>query len=152
MLVTLKSKDGQQVKVLKKACAKSKVLEKYINEGKSEIVLDEIKGDVLKLVVYYLNYYSDKETPTIPGVIRSNDLSQEVCEWDFKFVNPLSYELTFNLINAGLSLELEHLHNLACAKIASFMRGKTPDEINTEFTIECQLSKEEAKKLGLDAS
>ena len=32
------------------------------------------------------------------------------------------------------------------------MKGKSPDEVNKEFTIECQLTQEEAKELGLDSS
>jgi hypothetical protein len=47
---------------------------------------------------------------------------------------------------------LDHLHDLACSKIAAFMKGKTPEEVNKEFTIECQLTQEEAKELGLDAN
>ena len=51
-------------------------------------------------------------------------------------------------------LELEHyLHDLACARIAAFMKGKSPEEVNKvnkEFTIECQLTQDEAKELGRD--
>ena len=47
-------------------------------------------------------------------------------------------------------LELEHLHDLSCIKIASFMRDKSPDEINKQFTFECQLTDEEIKDLGLE--
>jgi hypothetical protein len=54
------------------------------------------------------------------------------------------------LINAALLFELVHLHDLACAKIASFMRGKTIEDINKEFTIECQLTAEDAKAIGLE--
>ena len=51
----------------------------------------------------------------------------------------------------GVLLELEHyLHDLACARIAAFMKGKSPEEVNKEFTIECQLTQDEAKELGLD--
>lgn len=59
--------------------------------------------------------------------------------------------MSFHLINAGVLLELEHyLHDLACARIAAFMKGKSPEEVNKEFTIECQLTQDEAKELGLD--
>ena len=84
--------------------------------------------------------------------MQSNDLKKEVSPWDFKFIGPLSFEQTFHLINAGLLLELDHLHDLACAKIAAFMKGKSPEDVNKEFTIECQLTQEEAKQLGLDAN
>ena len=35
-------------------------------------------------------------------------------------------------------------------KIASFIKGKTPEEVNQEFIIECQLTQEEARQLGLE--
>ena len=30
------------------------------------------------------------------------------------------------------------------------MKGKSPEEVNKEFTIECQLTQDEAKELGRD--
>ena len=152
MSVKLKSTDGQEFAVSPEACALSRYLQNQIQNGKNEIEVEDIKGEILKLVVDYLNYYSKNEIPKIPDVLSSNDLKKEVCDWDYKFVNPLTYEQTFHLINAGLLLELDHLHDLACAKIAAFMKGKSPEEVNKEFTIECQLTQEEAKQLGLDAN
>lgn len=152
MSITLKSNDGQTVKVDQKACEKSKYLKSQIDSGKNEIVLDDIKGEVLTLVGEYLEQYKDKEPNKIPEVLTSNDLAKQIDEWDFNFINKTTYEVTFHLINAGVLLELEHLHDLACAKIASFMKGKSPEEVNKEFTIECQLTQDEAKELGLDSN
>ena len=112
--------------------------------------MDEIKGDVLEKVAEYLNYYADKDFPTLPEVLKSNDLKSEIGEWDFSFIDKISYENCFHLINAGLLLELNHLYDLACSKIAAFMKGKTPEEVSQEFTIECQLTQDEAKQLGLE--
>ena len=152
MSITLKSSDGQEFKVTEDACQPSRYLQNQIQSGKTEIDVEEVKGDTLKLVVNYLNYYSNNEIPKIPEVLSSNDLKSQVSAWDFNFINPLSFEQTFHLINAGLLLELDHLHDLGCAKVAAFMKGKTPDEVNKEFTIECQLTQEEAKQLGLDTN
>ena len=152
MSVTLKSTDGQEFKVPEEACALSRYLQNQIQKGKNDIEVEDVKGEILKLVVDYLNYYSKNEIPKIPDVLSSNDLKKEVSDWDYRFVGPLSYEQTFHLINAGLLLELDHLHDLACAKIAAFMKGKSPEDVNKEFTIECQLTQEEAKQLGLDAN
>ena len=152
MSITLKSNDGQEFKINEEACALSRFLQNQIQGGKNEIEVEDIKGEILKLVVDYLNYYKDNEIPKIPDVLQSDDLKKEVSQWDFNFVGPLSYEQTFHLINAGLLLELDHLHDLACAKIAAFMKGKSPEEVNKEFTIECQLTQEEAKQLGLDTN
>ena len=152
MSITLKSNDGQEFKITEESCSLSRFLRNQIQNGKNEIEVEDIKGEILKLVVDYLNYYSKNEIPKIPDVLSSNDLKKEVCDWDYKFVAPLTYEQTFHLINAGLLLELDHLHDLACAKIAAFMKGKSPEDVNKEFTIECQLTQEEAKQLGLDAN
>ena len=152
MSVTLKSTDGQEFKVPEEACALSRYLQNQIQKGKNDIEVEDVKGEILKLVVDYLNYYSKNEIPKIPDVLSSNGLKKEASDWDYRFVGPLSYEQTFHLINAGLLLELDHLHDLACAKIAAFMKGKSPEDVNKEFTIECQLTQEEAKQLGLDAN
>ncbi len=152
MSITLKSNDGQEFKITEESCSLSRFLRNQIQNGKNEIEVEDIKGEILKLVVDYLNYYSKNEIPKIPDVLSSNDLKKEVSDWDYRFINPLSYEQTFHIINAGLLLELDHLHDLACAKIAAFMKGKSPEDVNKEFTIECQLTQEEAKQLGLDAN
>ena len=152
MSVTLKSSDGQDFKVTQEACALSRYLQNQIQNGKNEVEVEDVKGEILKLVVDYLNFYSKNEIPKIPDVLPSNNLKEAVSDWDYRFVGPLNYEQTFHLINAGLLLELDHLHDLACAKIAAFMKGKSPEDENKEFTIECQLTQEEAKQLGLDAN
>ena len=36
--------------------------------------------------------------------------------------------------------------------ISLIMKGKSPEQVNEEFTIECQLTPEQAKTLGLDSS
>ena len=152
MSIKLKSSDRKVVEASAEACKKSKVLKNLIEGGKTEITLDDIKEEILLKVVEYLNYYVDKEFPTLPETLQSNDLKAEVSEWDFSFIDPISYENTFHLIIAGASLELDHLYNLACLKIAAFMKGKSPEEVNKEFTIECQLTPEQAKLLGLDSA
>ena len=88
----------------------------------------------------------------MPELLKTNDLKSQIDEWDFNFIDAISYENTFHLVNAGDLLELPHLYNLACLKIAAFMKGKSPEEVNEEFTIECQLTPEQAKSLGLDSS
>ena len=152
MSIKLKSNDGQIFEASEEGCKKSNFLKKSIEDGKTEIKLNEIKGEVLEKVVEYLNYYADKEFPSLPELLKTNDLKSQIDEWDFNFIDAISYENTFHLVNAGDLLEIPHLYNLACLKIAAFMKGKSPEEVNEEFTIECQLTPEQAKSLGLDSS
>ena len=41
------------------------------------------------------------------------------------------------------------MHDLACEKIATFMKGKSPEDVNKEFIIEFQLTQKEAKQWDL---
>ena len=149
MSTTLKSKDGKEFKLSQDAINLSKFL-KEKTKDKKELVLDDINGETLALVVDYLEHYSKNKLSELPSELKSTDLKSQLSNFDYKFISPPSFETTFYLINAGLLLELEHLHDLACIKIAAFMKDKAPDEINKEFTFECQLTPEETKELGLD--
>ena len=150
MSVTLKSSDGRRYVISGEACKLSKYLQNYIYSGEREIQLDEAKGDIVKVLAEYLQFYADKDFPQIPEIITGNDPSKLLTPFDLRFINSLSYEQAFRLINISNTLDLEHLHDLSCFKIASFIKGKTPEEVNQEFIIECQLTQEEAKQLGLE--
>ena len=149
MTIILKSKDGKEFQLSKEACELSKYLKGKI-EGKKEIVLDSINGETLKLIVDYLDHYSKNPISKLPEKLKNSDLKSQLCNFDYKFISPPSYEITFHLINASLLLDLVHLHDLACIKIASFMRDKQLDEINKEFSFEIQLTSKEIKDLGLE--
>jgi hypothetical protein len=124
---------------------------KFFNQHENPIILPESDERILDLIITYLNFYTDHQESPLPEVLITNDLKSELkSEWDYNFLKDITYEETFHLINAASLLELTHLHDLACIKIAAFMKDKTPDEVNKEFTIECQLTNEEAKTLGLD--
>ncbi len=150
MSVTLKSSDGRRYVISGEACKLSKYLQNYIYSGEREIQLDEAKGDIVKVLAEYLQFYADKDFPQIPEIITGNDPSKLLTPFDLRFINSLSYEQAFRLINISNTLDLEHLHDLSCFKIAAFIKGKTPEEVNQEFIIECQLTQEEAKQLGLE--
>ncbi len=147
--LTLISADNSEIKISLDSAKRSKFL--FSKSSNKIINLPDIKGDTLNIVIEYLNRYTNQEPIDIPAQLSSNDLRQQVqSEWDYNLIKNLSFEQTFNLINAGTVLELEHLHDLGCAKIAAFMKGNSLEEINKEFKIECQLTADEAKNLGLD--
>ena len=151
MPVVLKSGDGQAVSVPDSALRACDYLQSCVINGKFEIALDEFKSDVLRILVQYLNYYSKNDYPQIPEIIRANaDIRTLLTSYDFSFASSINYEQAFNLINLANILNLGHLHDLACFKIAAFIRNKTPEEVSKEFIIECQLTEDEARQLGLE--
>jgi len=71
-------------------------------------------------------------------------------KWDLVFIEKLEFETIFDLINASEMMGITRLHDLTCAKIAEFMKNKSPDEISKTFTIECHIPEDEYNKLQAD--
>ena len=143
---TLISTDGKSFKLTKEQVNQSRYLKDYSG---SEVKM-EFNGVVLEKVQEYLQNYNKLIQNDIPQVLEKT-LTEEVGPENAKFIENIhDWEVIFNLINCALILELTHLHDLACARVANFMKNKSPEDAQKEFTIECQLTAEEAKDLGLD--
>lgn len=112
----------------------------------------EVRSEIFDLVIEHLNLYKKYNKLTIQEPLPDNLPFEKIVNNKeiFDYIEKQDFEHIFELINAGALLEYDQLHDLACAKIAHFMKGKTPEEVNNHFTIECQLTNEEAKELGLD--
>ena len=72
--------------------------------------------------------------------------SQVVPEWDADFVD-LEQETLFELILAANFMDIKPLLDLTCAKVASMIKGKTPEQIRKAFNIVNDFSPEEEAKV-----
>lgn len=143
------TEDGTKVEITEKAAERS-VLLKELFEGFSENMEDTLipqtEGAILKKVAEYLDYYVDKEPKQIPKPLPSENLVEVTDEWDINFINSIELDNVFDLINAANYFSIKPLLELACAKIASEMYGKTADEIREKFNIENDLDEEDLKE------
>lgn len=144
----LTSSDKQKFELNAKAGEKSGLLKNLIAdyEENKDIPLPDIKAEILKKIVEYLNHYKDIEPKEIPKPLPTPNLGEFVDEWDITFINGIELEKVFDLINAANYMDIKPLLDLSCAKIASLMKGKTAEEIRAMFNIECDLSPEELKE------
>ena len=74
MSVTLKSSDGRSYVISGEAAKLSRYLQNFTYSGKNEIPLEDAKGEVVKALAEYLQYYADKDFPQIPEIITGNDI------------------------------------------------------------------------------
>jgi S-phase kinase-associated protein 1 len=65
-----------------------------------------------------------------------------VREWDVEYVD-VEQEILFELILAANYLDIKALLDLTCAKVASMIKGKTPEEIRKQFNIVNDFTPEE---------
>jgi S-phase kinase-associated protein 1 len=66
-----------------------------------------------------------------------------VSEFDAKYIDIDDLEDIFEIIEASNYLEIKKLSELSCAKIATLIKGKSPEEIRATFNIKNDFDEEE---------
>ena len=94
----------------------------------AEIHLNQINYRTLAKIVEFLEHYINKQPKKIQRPLPKKDFRECVDEWDYKFIN-IDTEEIFELMLAANFLHIQALLDLTSAKIASMIRGKSPEEI-----------------------
>lgn len=125
-------------------------LVKSIIEGDSEVKKIEIKKvsqDILALIVEYLKHHKGKVPAEIAKPIRSVKMQKIVeDEWDAEFINKMAKRTIFQIILGANYMDIKSLLHLGCAKIATMIKGKSPEEIKKILSEDDQEDEKEAAK------
>jgi S-phase kinase-associated protein 1 len=146
--VTLVSKEGEKFVTTEKAVERSKLIKNLLQDypEEAEIPLTEVKASTLKKIKEYLEYYQDKEPSVIPKPLYSTDFKNNgISEWDVSFID-VGTDQVFDLLTAANYMDIQSLLDLAAAKVASLIKGLTPEYINNKFNLP-NLDKEEEAKI-----
>lgn len=152
--VKLRTMDGEIVEVEKEIAKKSKMLNEMLDgmdidddvDEKNIIPLPGIKKATLGKVIEYCKYIDRNEPPKIEKPLKSNQLSDAVNHWYASFVQ-IEQEELFELILAANFMDIKSLLELACAKVASLIKGMTIPEIRDFFNIENDFTAQEEKQI-----
>eukprot|EP00750_Incisomonas_marina_P017402 INCI20319.1.p3 GENE.INCI20319.1~~INCI20319.1.p3 ORF type:complete len:187 (-),score=48.25 INCI20319.1:1421-1981(-) len=158
--VTLVSSQGDSFQVDGKVAMMSELVKTMIggveDEGGSsggsggsqsqEIPLPNVKTAVLVKVIEYCKHHVDNPVAPIQKPLVDSDMKKVVPEWDADFVD-LEQETLFELILAANFMDIKPLLDLTCAKVASMIKGKTPEQIRKAFNIVNDFSPEEEAKV-----
>jgi large subunit ribosomal protein L40e len=130
--LTLISSDGKSYPLPKKAALMSSLV-KSIVEGDAEateINIKKVESHVLELIVEYLKHHNGKVPDEIKKPIRSVKMEKIVeDQWDAAFIDKNSIKDTFAVILGANYMDIKSLLHLGCAKIATLIKGKSPEEI-----------------------
>lgn len=143
--IQLKSSQGDLFVVEKDLCMMSNLLKNMIEDAglDEEIPLPNVKSGVLQKVIDYCKQHRHQAAEEIQKPLKSHQLLEcGVSEWDNEFVS-IEQEILFELILAANYLDIKGLLDLTCAKVASLIKGKTPEEIRTQFNISNDFTPEE---------
>jgi len=144
-ILELESQEKEKFSVPKKVAIMSELVKTMAEGDKDEktIPLPNVKAAVLKKVVEWLKHHVDNPAKEIEKPLKSANLSECVSDqWDADFVD-VDQELLFELILAANYMDIKPLLDLTCAKVASMIKGKTPEQIRKTFNIQNDFTPEE---------
>ena len=151
--VNLVSSEGDKYEVETRAAAMSELVKTMLIDGDDEdededekiqdIPLPNVNTEVLKNVMEFCNHHvTNGPMQEIEKPLKSANMAECVSEWDANFV-AIDEEMLFELILAANYMDIKPLLDLACAKVASMLKGKTPEEIRQTFNIVNDFTPEE---------
>ena len=147
--VILISSDGEKIETSAKAAMRSTLIKDSIQDCRDDIIeftANNVKGNVLKKIVEYLEHYKDTEPKEIERPLPSQNFKECVDEFDFNFTD-IDLDMIFEIILASNYLDIKPLLELANAKVASILKGKTTEEIRRTFNITNEFTPEEEQQI-----
>jgi S-phase kinase-associated protein 1 len=144
-MVKLKSSQGEVFEVEEDVACMSQLVKNMVEDSGAdeEIPLPNVKTAILGKVLDYCKFHKDEPPAEIQKPLKSANLAEcGVREWDVEYVD-VEQEILFELILAANYLDIKALLDLTCAKVASMIKGKTPEEIRKQFNIVNDFTPEE---------
>lgn len=147
-IITLVSSDGDRVQISEKAARRSQLIKGIVDDypDDPEVPLHNVKSDILQKIVLYLENYKDSEPREIEKPLPSNNFNECVDAWDYQYID-LELDVIFQIILASNYMDIKPLMELASSKVASIIKGKSPEEIRKTFNIQNDFTPEEEAQL-----
>ena len=147
--VILISSDSKRFEISVKAAMRSEIIKESILDSKEDEIefnVNKVNGDILKKIVEYLEHYKNEEPKEIERPLPSSKFEECVDKWDSDYIDICLNEI-FEIINASNYLNIKPLLELASAKMASIMKGKTTEEIRKLYGISNDFTPEEEQQI-----
>jgi S-phase kinase-associated protein 1 len=134
--ITLKSKEGDSFIIPRAYAVISNLIKVSFekDQTETELGLSSVDSKILRYVVEYMQHHQGKEGE-IPSKPLRSKVMKEVCtdQWDADFIDKIGDheddKLIFKLTLAANYMDIKCLLHLACAKVASKIKGKPIEEI-----------------------
>ena len=147
-MLTLVSSEGEKMQISVKAAQRSQMIKRIIDDfpNETEIPLENVRSNILKKIKEYLDHYQDTDPKEIERPLASQNFQECVDPWDFEFIN-VDLDLIFEIMLASNYMDIKPLLELATSKVASIIKGKTPEEIRKTFNIQNDFTPEEEQQI-----
>ena len=132
-------KDSQtNIKITPELIQMSKFLKKaFENQTEGICPLPNVSLKILNLIISLVEQHSSKPIPEIPKPLpEGKELIEIFGPWYNTFFEQIEKEDLFDLVMAANYLDIPIILELACARVASNMRGKSTEQIREYLEIE----------------
>ena len=148
--LVLLSNDGIKENISRKAAIRSKLIKMLlkINSDSTEIPLN-VKGFILKKIKEYLEHYENFEPKEIERPLPTANFKECVDEWDYNYTD-IDFSLIFELIQASNYMGIKSLLELGSAKVSSYIKSKSSEELRQIFNIRNDFTPEEEQQILAD--
>jgi S-phase kinase-associated protein 1 len=147
--VILVSRDGVSFTVSKNVANTLDLIKSMLieEENEVEIPLPNVDGKTLEKVIQYCEHYLKEPMTVLEKPLKSANLTKIVQEFYADYIINITDEELLLLCEAANYLDNKQLLDLCCAQIASFIKGKTVEEIREKFGIVNDFTPEEEAKV-----
>jgi len=151
MSVILESSDSQKIEIPRNRISPLSLLIREIledsNENQNTIPIP-YEYYLLNKVIEFCEYYSNNPHNFDINYINTSDINKLIPEWYCKFVD-IDTEYLLKLINLSDYLNIDPLIDLLTLKVATLIKGKTPQEIRDILLIEDDTDSEDKEEFML---
>ncbi len=150
-VITLITNDKVRLDIDISSAEKSKLLKEIIQEYHNEntIEIHEVDSKTVKKIIDYLVHFRTSEPPTIQKPLKSANLKEVTDEWSANFIESLTIDELYLVIEGAGYFQVEPLLELACCRVATIFKEKQDniEELRSIFNIEADMTDEERKKI-----
>lgn len=144
--ITLFNSNGEEVFISLRQGFNSGLIKNIflIDSEVKKIPLAFFDGETLTKIKEYLEHYDNLKPKEINiQIMTNNSLRNSVEEWDYNFINLSDKIKLIRILNASYYMDIHHLRQLAAAKIASLINGRTSEEITEDWNLNNDYNQED---------
>jgi S-phase kinase-associated protein 1 len=147
-MVRVVTNDGESFSMPIRAASMSNILANMIGEDpEEEIPLPNVDARTMAVVVEFCTHALADPPTSLPTPLPGNRLEGLVQPWYVQFLAKFDSQQLAAVTRAANYLDIPSLLELCCAKIATFLRARTPDEVREAFGIQLDMSPEQQDAL-----
>jgi len=150
--VELVSKDSEKIKTKRRFVLMAGLIKDMLEEQDEEeeediptIPIPNVEAKVIHKIIKYGKQHWNNPSDEIEKPLKGK-IEDVISTWDKSFLE-IDQSFLIELIMAANYLNMKDLLNLTCAKVASMLKGKSPEQIREMFGIENDFTPEEEAKI-----